>query len=274
MKNIILFDDDSRERFLPLTLTRPVGELRIGILTIREKWEKWLNGKASYITQEYLNDCFPINIESDNLIINSSVLPSRELCSIVRNLQISEAVLKDGELIATRLNEKQIKKLMKDEEIEELKGYELEDTPLFRLKTLTDIYLKNAEALRSDFDLVTNERVSESLSDSNLINGAENIFVEEGAAVECAILNASNGPIYIGKNAKILEGSTLRGPIAIGEGTVIKMGAKIYGATTFGPYCKAGGEIKGSIFQGYSNKGHDGYLGDSILGEWCNLGAG
>ncbi|MEN0047882.1 MAG: putative sugar nucleotidyl transferase [Bacteroidota bacterium] len=274
MKNIILFDDDSRERFLPLTLTRPVGELRIGILTIREKWEKWLNGKASYITQEYLNDCFPINIESDNLIINSSVLPSRELCSIVRNLQISEAVLKDGELIATRLNEKQIKKLMKDEEIEELKGYELEDTPLFRLKTLTDIYLKNAEALRSDFDLVTNERISESLSDSNFINGAENIFVEEGAEVECAILNASTGPIYIGKNTKILEGSTLRGPIAIGEGTVIKMGAKIYGATTFGPYCKAGGEIKGSIFQGYSNKGHDGYLGDSILGEWCNLGAG
>lgn len=274
MTNIILFDDDSRERFLPLTFTRPVGELRIGILTIREKWEKWLSGKASYITQEYLNDCFPIHIESDNLIINSSVLPSRELCSIVRTLQISEAVLKDGELIATRLNEKQIKKLMKDEEIEELKGYELEDTPLFRLTSLTDLFQKNEQALLSDFELITSERVSESLSDSNLINAGENIFVEEGAEVECSILNAATGPIYIGKNAKILEGSILRGPIAIGEGTVIKMGAKIYGATTFGPYCKAGGEIKNSIFQAYSNKGHDGYLGDSILGEWCNLGAG
>ena len=156
MTNIILFDDDSRERFLPLTFTRPVGEVRIGILTIREKWEKWLKGKASYITQEYLNDCFPIHIESDNLIINSSVLPSRELCSIVRNLQISEAVLKDGELIATRLNEKQIKKLMKDEEIEELKGYELEDTPLFRLSSLTDLFQKNEQALLSDFNLITN----------------------------------------------------------------------------------------------------------------------
>ncbi|MEL6717572.1 MAG: putative sugar nucleotidyl transferase, partial [Bacteroidota bacterium] len=274
MKNIILFDDDSREHFLPLTFTRPVGELRIGILTIREKWEKWLDGKASYITQEYLNDCFPINIESDNYIINSSVLPSHQLCSIVRNLQISEAVLKDGELIATRLNEKQIKKLMKDEEIEELKGYELEDTPLFRLKGLTDLFQRNEEAIQSDFNLITNDRVSQSLSESNLINGAEHIFVEEGAEVECSILNASTGPIYIGKNAKILEGSMLRGPIAIGDNTVIKMGAKIYGGTTFGPYCKAGGEIKNSIFQGYTNKGHDGYLGDSILGEWCNLGAG
>ncbi|MEM9847893.1 MAG: putative sugar nucleotidyl transferase, partial [Bacteroidota bacterium] len=244
MYNIILFDDDSRDRFLPLTLTRPVGELRIGILSIREKWERWLDCQVSYITQAYLADKYPITVASDNYIINSSILPTEQLCSIVKGLQPSEAILKDGELIATRLNEKQIAKLMGDEEIEELQGYELDDTPLLRLTHITDIFQKNELAIRADYELITKDRSSQSLNDSNLVKGAADIFVEAGATVDCSMLNASNGPIYIGKDVQILEGSMLRGPIAICEGSLVKMGTKIYGATTIGPYSKVGGEIK------------------------------
>ncbi|MEM0993317.1 MAG: putative sugar nucleotidyl transferase [Bacteroidota bacterium] len=273
MYNIILFDDDSRDRFLPLTLTRPVGELRIGILSIREKWERWLDCQVSYITQAYLADKYPITVASDNYIINSSILPTEQLCSIVKGLQPSEAILKDGELIATRLNEKQIAKLMGDEEIEELQGYELDDTPLLRLTHITDIFQKNELAIRADYELITKDRSSQSLNDSNLVKGAADIFVEAGATVDCSMLNASNGPIYIGKDVQILEGSMLRGPIAICDGSLVKMGTKIYGATTIGPYSKVGGEIKNAVFQNNSNKAHDGYLGNAVIGAWCNLGA-
>ncbi|MEM9888262.1 MAG: putative sugar nucleotidyl transferase [Bacteroidota bacterium] len=273
MYNIILFDDDSRDRFLPLTFTRPVGELRIGILTIREKWEKWLDCKVSYITQEYLSEKYPIQVESDNYIINSSILPTQQLCALVKGLQLSEAILKDGELIATRLNEKQIAKLMKDEEIEELQGYELDDTPLLRLAHMTDLFQKNEIALREDYELLTAGRVSAALNDSNLVRGAAQIFVEEGAEINCSMLNASTGPIYIGKEVKVLEGSMLRGPLALCEGSVVKMGTKIYGASTFGPHSKIGGELKNVIFQDNSNKGHEGYLGNAVIGAWCNLGA-
>lgn len=274
MRNIILFDDDdSRSMLLPLTYTRPVGELRIGILTIREKWEHWLEGTASFITQEYLAERFPIVIEEDNYIINSTYLPTRQLASTIKTLNQNEALLKNGELVATRLNGKQIEQLIKDEEIDELQGYELEDLESLKINQLSDLFRLNARAIEIDFEQLTTNRISQELDESNLVKGANQIFVEEGAEVSCCILNAANGPIYIGKNAKLLEGSAFRGPIAIGEHTVVKMGAKIYGATTIGPYSKVGGEINNSVFLGYSNKGHDGYLGNSIIGTWCNIGA-
>ncbi|MCP3933392.1 MAG: glucose-1-phosphate thymidylyltransferase [Bacteroidetes bacterium] len=271
--NIILFDDDVRNKLLPLTYTRPVGKMRIGILTIQEKWEKWLNGKASFITQDYLIEKFPIEISDQNYLINASVLPSTPLCTLIEQLDENEALLKDDEMIAARLNERQFDKLMNDEEIEELTGIDLEDTPFLRIQNTCDIFRLNDAALRSDFELLTRGRVSQPISSTNQIIGKENIFLEEGAKAECAILNASTGPIYIGKDAEIMEGAMIRGPFALCERSIVKMGAKIYGATTVGPVCKVGGEVKNTVLFSYSNKGHDGFLGNSVLGAWCNIGA-
>ncbi len=273
MSNIILFDNDTRDHLLPLTYTRPVCELRIGILTIREKWEKWLNAKASFITQDYLAQKYPIKIEEDNLIINGGVLPSLPLFTLVTQLGYNEALLNDGELIAARLNAAQFDRLMNDEELEELSGYELDDTPFMKISHPWEIFLRNGEAIQADFELLTQGRQSQVLSDTNQVLGAENIFLEEGAIVEFATLNAQKGPIYIGKNAEVMEGATVRGPMAMCESAKLKMGAKIYGPTTLGPHCKLGGEVNNSVLQGYSSKSHDGYMGNSVLGEWCNIGA-
>lgn len=274
MKNVILFDDDLRDHLLPLTYTRPVGELRTGILTIREKWEKWLDADISYITQDYLSEKYPIKIADENFVISGSAHPSDQLCRLITQLDPNEALLQEGELIAARLNRSQFQSLIKEEEIEELEGFDLGDTPFVRIRGLCDIFTQNDAAIREDFKLLTKDRESEPISSSNQVISPENIFIEEGAKVECAILNASAGPIYIGKGAEVMEGSMIRGPFALGDYSKVKMGTKIYGATTLGPHCKVGGEINNSVFQGYSSKGHDGYLGNSILGEWCNLGAG
>lgn len=273
MKNVILFDSDTRENLLPLTYTRPVANLRLGILSISEKWEKWLNAKVSYITQDYLTKKFPIEISEDNFVINGSALPSEWLCRLIEQLEPNEALLKDGELIAGRLNEEQFEHLMHDEEIEELQGFDLEGTPFIKLNQLHEIFTENTRAIEEDFKLLTKDRTSQAISDTNKVLGAENIFIEEGAVVECAILNATTGPIYIGKNSKIMEGAMIRGPLALCDNSSIKMGAKIYGPVTIGPHSKVGGEVSGSVITGYSNKGHDGYLGNSVIGEWCNLGA-
>ncbi|HHH49956.1 MAG TPA: glucose-1-phosphate thymidylyltransferase, partial [Saprospiraceae bacterium] len=273
MKNIILFDSDVRDRLLPLTFTRPVCELRVGILTIKEKWEKWLNGKASYITQDYLSTKFPIQISDVNYVINGAVMPSVQLCRLIEQLEINEALLEDGELIATKLDERQFENLMNDTEIEELQGFDVEDTAYLKIEELTDIYKLNDQAIRDDFTLLTKNRTSQPLSATNQVLGRENIFVELGAKVECAILNASNGPIYIGANTEIMEGAIVRGSLALCEGAKIKLGAKLYGGNTIGPYSKVGGEINKAVIIGYSSKAHDGYLGSSVIGEWCNIGA-
>ena len=273
MKNVILFDSDIREDLLPLTFTRPVCELRIGVLTIREKWEKWLEAQISFITQDYLTEKYPINISDDNFVINGSVLPSDQLCRLINQLEENEALLQDGELIAARLNKDQFDHLMQDEEIEELAGFDVEDTPFIKLSGLSDLFNSNDTAIFEDFKLITEGRESQPISETNLIIGDGNIFIEEGAVVEGATLNASKGPIYVGKGAEIMEGSLIRGPLALCEYSQIKMGSKIYGATTIGPFSKVGGEINNSVIIGHSNKSHEGYLGNSILGEWCNLGA-
>ncbi len=275
MTNIILFDNEHRERLLPLTFTRPMAELRIGSLTIREKWERMLGGSASYITQDYLADKFPIRIEDDNTVVNGGIVPSPELAVRVRDLKINQALLFGDELIAARLDGSQFEQLMDDEEIEDLEGSSIDpsEAPFFCIEKLWDFFTKNDKALRLDFDLLTRNRHSRAVSPTNRIFGAENIFLEEGVQMECCILNATAGPIYIGKNAEIMEGCILRGPISIGAGAIVKAGAKIYGPTTIGPGCRAGGEIARSVMFANSNKGHDGFLGDAVLGEWVNLGA-
>lgn len=271
--NLILFDNEIRNRFLPLVYTRPVCELRMGILTIREKWERHLDTKASFITQDYLSEKYEVRVKEDNLLINGTVLPSDRLLMLIKEMDLNVAYLKDGELIAARLDDQQFDNLLNDRELEDFVSIELENTPFTKLDHVSDLFAKNDEAIRADYTLVTEGRTSQPINDTNRIANVENIFVEEGAEIDFSILNAKEGPIYIGKNAKILEGSIIRGPIAICEGAVVKMGAKLYGKSTIGPYSKVGGEIGNSVILGYSNKGHDGYLGNSILGEWCNLGA-
>lgn len=275
MTNIILFDTDARNHLLPLTATRPMGELRLGILTLREKWERRLRSTASYITQEYLQEKYPINIEDENLIINGGVLPTADLCRRIEALGLNEALLANGELIAARLNEAQFESLIGEEEVDELQGQELDDSvSLVQITNLWQLVKLNEKALVDDFVLITSGRGSKPVSHSNRITGPiENLFIEEGVKMEHCTLNLTSGPIYIGANTEIMEGAMLRGPIAIGANCIVKMGAKIYGPSSFGPGCRIGGEVTRSIFYANSNKAHDGYLGDSVLGEWCNLGA-
>lgn len=274
MANIILFDSEVRENLLPLTYTRPVGEIRVGILPIREKWERWMNAKVSYITQDYLAEKYSIDYGDENFIINGSAMPSSQLCKLIKQMDFGEAFLLGDELIAAKMDERQFERLIHDQDIGELKGIDLEDTEFLKINHHWDIFQLNDQALRADFKLLTKGRTSEPISDTNQVLGIENVFVEKGAIIECSVINATTGPVYIGKNAEIMEGCHIRGAFAMGEGSVLKMGAKIYGATTLGPYCKVGGEVNNSILLGYSNKGHEGYLGNSVLGEWCNLGAG
>ncbi len=275
MANVILFDNEVRDQLLPLTYTRPVCELRVGILTIREKWEKWLGEgyTFSYITQDYLAEKYPIDYGDENYVINGSVLPSEQLCSLIRYMEFNQAYLRGDELVVAKLDERQFEKLINDEEIHELSGLDLEGTEYLKIDYPWDIFRINGEAIQADFELLTKGRKSQPLSKSNRVVGEGAIFLEEGAKVECATLNASKGPIYVGKNAEIMEGCMIRGPLALCEQSILKMGARVYGATTLGPWCKGGGEINNSVLQAFSNKGHDGYLGDSVLGEWCNLGA-
>ncbi len=272
--NLILFDDDSRDKLLPLTYTRPVCEIRIGILTIREKWERFLDTKASFITQDYLARKFPIEINDDNLVINGALLPSVKLVKLFTQLKTNEAVIYNDELLAARLDRKQFEKLNADAPISELSGYDISDDSSIQLiDELWKIFKLNGQELQNDFEVVTVNRKSQAISKTNTVIGKGDVFIEEGATVEACILNTEKGPIYVGKNALIMEGSMIRGGFAMGQNSVVKMGAKIYGPTTLGPYCKVGGEVNNSVLFGYSNKGHDGYLGNSVLGEWCNLGA-
>jgi UDP-N-acetylglucosamine diphosphorylase/glucosamine-1-phosphate N-acetyltransferase len=273
MKNIILFDSsDVRNHLLPLTYTRPVSELRTGILTIKEKWELWLEGVASHITQDYLAEKFPINIADDNYIIDGSILPNESLCNLINDLEYNQALLYQGELVAARLDDIHLERLG-EMEAKDFNGVEINIT-FTRISRTWHLFQHNATELSLDFQQLTDGRTSQPLSKSNqIIGNASNIFLEEGAKVECAILNVTDAPIYIGKNAEIMEGAMIRGGLALCENAQVKMGAKLYGANTFGPNCKVGGEVGNSILLANANKGHDGYLGNSVIGEWCNLGA-
>lgn len=265
--NYILFDGDARNHLLPFTYTRPVADIRIGILTIREKWEHLLKATTTTVTEDYLADKFPMVELEQNVFISASYLPNEHLVALIKNLKANQAIFKGEDVIAffTEENQEEI-------DLESYDAIEYDETILTVTRTW-DIFSKNAEAIQADFDLLTKDRVSEPIPASvNTIN-PERIFIEEGAKVEFATLNASSGPIYLGKNAEIMEGSLVRGPLALCDHATLKLGTKIYGATTVGPHSKVGGEVNNSVIFGYSNKGHDGFLGNSVLGEWCNIGA-
>lgn len=265
--NYILFDGDVREALLPFTFTRPVADIRIGILTIREKWETYLRYTTTTLTEEYLSAKFPMVEVENNVMINASYLPNRELVDLILDLEPMQAVVYQEDIIAFYTQETQ-------EEVDfndyTLISYEGE---LVQVANKWDIFQKNDEALRADFALVTEDRISEPIPENVNVIAPENVFIEEGAKLAFVTLNASTGPIYIGKDTEIMEGSIIRGPFALCEGAQVKLGTKIYGATTVGPECRVGGEVNNSVMFGYSNKGHDGFLGNSVLGEWCNLGA-
>ncbi|MCY2688157.1 GlmU family protein [Salinimicrobium sp. TH3] len=264
--NYILFDGAVRSQLLPFTFTRPVADIRIGILTIREKWEKFLNTTTSTITEDYLSEKWPMVEMEENIIINAAFLPTAELVEQVKNLQPGEGIFYEEDVVAFHAYEEQ------EVDFRECTNIEMEGKAIL-IEHTWDIFKLNGEALEADFELLTQDRESEKISSTNQVIAPENIFLEEGAKVECAILNASEGPIYIGADAEVMEGSIVRGPFALCEHATLKLGAKIYGPTTVGPHSKVGGEVNNSVIFGYSNKGHDGFLGNSVLGEWCNLGA-
>jgi UDP-N-acetylglucosamine diphosphorylase/glucosamine-1-phosphate N-acetyltransferase len=265
--NYILFDGPSRNNLLPFTFTRPVADIRVGILTIREKWERHLGCTTTTITEDYLSDKYPMVEMDDNVMINSSFLPTSELVKRIKNLEENQAIFKDEVIIAFYTKDTQ-----KAIDFNTFKTIEFNENVL-KIEHTWDIFSKNGEALENDFELLTKGRKSQAIPSSNHVINANNIFIEEGAELEFTTLNASSGPIYIGKDAEIMEGSLIRGPFALCEHATVKLGAKIYGPTTVGPHSKVGGEVNNSVIFGYSNKGHDGFLGNSVLGEWCNLGA-
>ncbi|MBL0104247.1 MAG: GlmU family protein [Bacteroidetes bacterium] len=269
--NFILFDDKTRKTLLPLTHTRPVADIRMGILKISEKWEFLLKSKCSYLTESYLQECFPLVQSNDNILINGSVLPTPELIEEIKKLAPNTSLLQ-GELTVALRTGALADAHPQISEIEVSNHQEL-TMKIDQLRYPWDIFSGNEKALASDFEMLTKGKTSQAISKSNTVIAPEKVFIEEGAKVECAILNASTGYIYIGKDAEVMEGAMIRGPFALGEHSQVKMGAKIYGATTIGPHCKVAGEVSNSVIFGYSNKGHEGFLGNSVLGEWCNLGA-
>lgn len=274
MTHIILFDNEARDEMLPLTFTRPVCDLRVGILTIRQKWEKWMNAKVSCITQDYLSEKFPLEYGDENYLIDGSIMPSDQLVTLLGEMGSNEAYLKNDSLVVAKLSGKQFKKLLEDDDFGQIRGMDISETRFTKINHLWDLIQFNDQAIKEDFRLLTGGRRSMPLHPSNYCSNADQIFIETGAKVHASYLNTDNGPIYVGKNAEIMEGSCLRGSVALGEGAVLKLGAKVYGATSLGPKSVVGGEVKNVIFQANSNKGHDGYLGDSYVGEWCNFGAG
>lgn len=265
--NYILFDGPFRNNLLPFTYTRPVADIRVGILTIREKWEAYLDSTTTTVTEDYLSDKYPMVEMEENIMINASYLPNLELSEMIKSLEKNQAIFKDEDIIAFFTNEAQ-----DDIDFSTYEALEFNDD-IIRIENTWDIFSKNGEAIQEDFNLLTKDRKSKPIPSSNNVIAPENIFIEEGVEIEFATLNASKGPIYIGKNTLVMEGSLLRGPLALCEGSIVKLGARIYGPTTVGPFCKIGGEVNNAVLFAYSNKGHDGFLGNSVLGEWCNLGA-
>ena len=265
--NILLFDGPERRQLLPFTFVRPVAQLRVGIDLLQDKWETYLGLKCGLYTQDYLQPKFPLALAKENLFINPAYLPTTALAKKIKDLKLNDAIVVGGNIVACLTQSPH-----PPEANSSLNCIEI-TTPLIHLKTAPDLFLRNAEVLALDFKRLTQGRKSAPISSSNQLIAPENIFLEEGAKVECAILNASTGPIYIGKNAEVMEGSMLRGGIALCENAVVKMGTKIYGGTTLGPFVKVGGELNNVLILGYSNKGHDGFLGNAVIGEWCNIGA-
>ena len=275
--HVLFFDDPAiRPHLLPLTFTRPVAALRCGILTLAEKWQRRLGAPTvGYLTQPYLQAKFPVSAEGvvsgPALVVNGAVCPDDLLVRQVQALAPGQGLYCDEVLVAAHLADASlVAELIQDGLREQVEVAE----PVTLISRPWQLFLHNGVEIRRDFALLTQGRTSQPVGDAHtIVYAPENIFIEEGVKIRAAILNAENGPIYLGKNSEVQEGAILKGPLALCEGAVINTGAKLRGDNTIGPYCKVGGEISNSILLGYSNKGHDGYLGNSVIGEWCNLGA-
>ncbi len=265
--NYILFDGNVRNQLLPFTFTRPVADIRVGILTIREKWEKLLGYTTTTVTEDYLSVKYPMVELEQNVLINASFLPSENLVQLIKGLSENQAIFYQEEPLAFFASKEQ------EVDFETFDIIEYSHDDVIRIENTWDIFSKNGEAIKRDFDLITKGRTSQPIPETTPAFNPDAIFIEEGAKLPLCSLNATNGPIYIGKDTEIMEGSMIRGPFALCEGAIVKMSAKIYGPTTIGPHCRVGGEVNNSVLFGYSNKGHDGFLGNSVIGEWCNLGA-
>lgn len=263
---INLFDDKAWLSLRPLTFTRPVADLRLGILTIAEKWAKHLNTSFGYVTQAYLRTKYPsANAE---LFINGSVCPDEELIAAVADLKLNELLIKDSLVIAYRTNDPNF------DHLNALSGLKnvIYSSSFTQIQFPEDLFRNNHIELVKDFALLTKGRTSDKVSSTNTFLG-DQFFAEEGAKAECSTFNSLQGPIYLGKNAEIWEGCHIRGSFALCDDSQVKMGAKIYGQTTIGPFSRVGGEINNALIWGYSSKGHEGYLGNAVLGQWCNIGA-
>lgn len=265
---LVFSDAQFWEDFLPLTFTRPVAEMRCGILTFSERWQKLLGfSEVSFLTEDYLQEKFRKPELKESIFIVPNFLPSENLLNQIKELQYGEALVYKDELLAVRIN-------MDNFSLSQInKMTDIEEEVLF-FNQPTDLFTFNEKAIDFDFELLTKDRTSTPLSKTNGFLGDEkDLFIEEGAVIEFSTLNTKTGKIYIGKNAEVMEGCNLRGPIALCEESKFNLGAKIYGATTVGPHSKVGGEVNNIVIFGYSNKGHDGFVGNSVIGEWCNLGA-
>lgn len=270
--NIILFDDPVlRQQLLPFTYTRPVADIRVGILKISEKWQKLTGHKVSFSTEEYLSVQFPCKVTTDNFYVNGAVCPTEQLVAAILDLTAETGLVQHGRLLAFRSSQAWSTTALagfRPARVHDFGG------EIHLIDQVWKIFQLNGQEIRSDYALVTSNRVSEDIGDPfTRVYNPENVFIEEGASVKAAIINAENGPVYIGKGAQVMEGAMIRGPFAMGEQSVIGMGAKVRGDTTLGPFCKVAGEVSNVVLFGNSNKGHDGYLGNAVVGEWCNLGA-
>jgi UDP-N-acetylglucosamine diphosphorylase/glucosamine-1-phosphate N-acetyltransferase len=269
--NIILFDTEARKRLFPLTLNKAFADIRTGILTIKERWEKIAGAEVFVLTDPYLQPLYETITAGDYILIDACVIPNHQIITGITSLSDGEGIKDENGLIAGKAF---IQSLPSFKEVPLLFQSVSSILPVKRLTFPNQVFLWNEELIKFDYELITKNRVSFNYSDSVNVTNPSQIFIEAGADINYSNLNASKGPIYIGRNTMVMEGCFIRGPFAMCEGAVLKMGSKIYGATTIGPYCTSGGEIKNSVMSGYSNKAHDGYLGDSVIGEWCNLGAG
>lgn len=269
---VILFDTTDRITLYPFTAIRPVAEIRTGIFTIRERWQHILQAETLTLTEDYLQTKFPCGSTGDQLYVDAKLVPSKKLADGIKSLAIGKGITFRGRVLAVRTAHQ----LSFGFSTADCSAVEFLEWPenVQLLEYPFQITQWNETAVRSDFERITSGRFSQPISSTNSVLFPEQIFIEEGAVVEHCILNASTGPIYIGKNSLLMEGSMIRGPFAALDNSVIKMGGKIYGATTIGRKCTVGGEIKNVVFFDYSNKAHDGYLGDAVIGEWCNVGAG
>lgn len=269
--NVILFDSNPAH-YYPLSFTRPISYFRVGVFTIKEKWEKYYN-TVSVRTADYLLTKFPLQKSQDNLWINAKILPNKALVTELKNLRSGESLINKGEIIAFRNSVFDTQRLNKIDS----------NVSFDSINNICDIFQLNGQEIKNDFELMFSTKSKlewmgnvsdlEQIKEKNIKIGCYPIYIEEGARLNHCILNATDGPIYIGKEAEIMEGSMVRGPFAMLNNSVLKMGSKIYGGTTIGPYSKVGGEVNNVVFFGYSSKAHDGFLGNSIIGEWCNLGA-